>query len=197
MKNINKFYILLISIFISCENRDSSRIIEQVEHEIYQNYEVNFSTGLGPDLDKHPLNIYEKVEQYFIFTGIMKSNSKEDYATMFRNYVWTDSIPDLSCLYHYVPESGYLFLPSNIHANFLNYEKALSNNIDYIPNTSNLLEVQTAMNQLIDGINLKYTDENLMRSYFEALNEQDFKSKIIYRAPLIAIAHANFVDKAQ
>lgn len=169
--------------------------IDTVEQHLIDTYQENFNFFFKERLNDKPLVIYEKVEHYFILSGVLQSTDKSSYEELFKQYIWTDSTLNLNCLYELVPEANYLYLPSNIEANFLNFKNTVEYFGDSVLHDTNIFRAHIALDNLSDGINVKYTDVELMSKYFESVDYHTFKKEIIYRAPLISIAHANFVDK--
>jgi len=190
------YWLLMLCLTInSCnEFKKGNYIEEKAKANLINNYEENFNTMFNAELRITPLEIYKRVESYFIMIGILDSKSKMSYKKLYEQHISSDSAPNLDCLYKYVPEVEFLYLPSNIGMNLYNY-KLVTEKYENLPESSNIKKAYSALNNLFSETNVLYEDQTLIDEYFSAIDEMEFEQEIIYRAPLLAIAHANFVEK--
>lgn len=198
----NKLYlaisILIIAICLSCESineNDELQFVDEVENEIKETYSTFHSYSENDD-PVDAVDLYAKIELYYLYSGMLHGRSKKDYMEFFREYIQKDTIIDLSCLHSSNLKIEMLTSPSNLSNNFYAFEKSFKKNEKLIPLESSLSRAYQPLMKMKSNFDLVF-DEEHVSNYLDAIADSDFQNKIIYRIPIIAFSHLLLSERSQ
>lgn len=190
--------ILIATICLSCESQnenDELQLITEVENEIKETYSI-FRSYRESNEPVDAIELYAKIELYYLFTGLLQGRSKSDYMEFFREYIQKDTIVDLSCLYHGNMKIEMLISPSNLSNNFYAFEKGFKKNKELVPLESSLAKAYQPLMKMKSNFDIIF-DEEHVSNYLDVIAESDFEDKMIYRMPIIAFSHLLLSERNQ
>ncbi|MCF6352669.1 MAG: hypothetical protein L3J06_06635 [Cyclobacteriaceae bacterium] len=193
---INKYSILIVVFILSCQPQNKNHLVT-AEKVIEKTYSSGFSDFSGNVNNQNPIELYERIEYYYLLNGLIKNRTKEAYAKFHDNYISKDVFVDLECLYKSSPEIEYLILPSNLTHNFYSFEKGVESLKSINIKESELIKTNEALLAMMSGMNLVFKDSLVNMNYLNSIESDKFENNIIYRLPLIAFSHYIFSERYQ
>lgn len=161
---------------------------EKIVDSIYSHTFVGSDFPVKFETIPNPINLYETIEDYFVFIGVLKTRDQEGYKTMCNHLLVKELKVDLKCLYKYYPEIQLLTLPSIVTANYYGFEIASKNEKILLSEKSSILIADERLQKMRNGYNINF-DEQAFREYIDSIDSSDFENKFIYRIPILAFLH--------
>ena len=181
---------------ISCSKKSIDDPIVQVENMIIELYNESLFDWSSEKTSKlSTVELYMKIEEYYLSHEILESTDEMGYRSLYKNYIKRDSVLDLYSLYEKYPAIASLESPSNYTLNFIVFEQALEAYNGQIPDNSSLFKAAMAISDMYSTDFNFEKEGDLFNNYLSSIDNQDFENKIVYRIPIIAMSHVVFINR--
>lgn len=170
-------------------------LMENAENMIEANYH-KYHGFYASDDTINAVNLYRKIEEYYMFSGLLLSRDKKSYLTFYDKYIELDTTINLNCLYQFYPKASMLISPANISNNFYSFNETFQKLNDSISIETPLSKIVDALNKMQEDYDIVF-DRNKVEKYLESIDDHEFETKIIYRLPIIAFSHLVLSERNQ
>ena len=188
---------LMCVIIFTCRCGQDENYLVRAESAIEDIYSSKFSTFSGEEQQVDPIELYKKIEEYYLFLNLLESPNKKGYLNFYNTYIQNDSIIKFDCLYQSHPFTESLILPVNLAHNFYAFEQGINEYAEKINQESQLVKAYDALLKMKSGMNLAFDNRELFSNYINVIEDDDFEMKVIYRLPIIAFSHVVLSEREQ